>query len=493
MLRFPFARWVLALALAAGTQAARPCSVGAGYLRPSNFELVRQTPVIVRARAVSTEPAARDAEHPGAQPTVTFEVLDVIKGPSPGRTLKAMGYTERYEGASDPASFASPRPGAGSGACNAIDYRLGTSYLLFVIKGPSKDGTSIVGGEPFSRINEEAEADSPWLAAVRQYVRVGAIADYRARGTELRKVQTLAAKGLQPAVYPRALAPDIARHFLTPGTEMSYEDLMALYRRSASDPYARDGILWALAEAPKREARPMFEAMLHDGAWRSNIRQLSEFIGETEDHRLAAALLARLPGPSDRSGLRWPILRAAAAQADEREQPRMLRALREARPDERSLLLPWFVRHPSDEARAFLKRSTAGQYERDSDQTFALAAMGDPDVLDWARRTMDDPGEDAWMREYVVARSSLPQADELARQVIRQGDAARVRSLVEGVDRSIRPERCNRLADLVAQPSRPPKVLERLATTLRHCARDGDARAAGWLHDLGLPAESEDE
>ncbi len=474
----------IACALLAGAAAATACTLADGYLRPSNYELVRQTPRIVWARAVSS---SRSEEPKPGEPigTVNFEVLEVLKGTYPEKTLTADGDGVSYDGPGDLNSFDMARPGAQRGACNAYDYKIGTNYLLFLGNEPG-DTTGMVGGPPFSRVNEEAAEGSAWLATVRHYVRISLLEDGAAQRSALLELQVQVKLHSGDPRYPLLLESDIARHFRTPSAHMSYEELLALYRQPPPYRWFRSGVLWAMAKGPKPEARPLFASMVQSGRWRTEAGAVTEFITRTQDRRLAAQLLAQLPATHDR-WLRGSILTTAARVANASEQPRMLQALRSANAGERRVLAPWFVRYPSEAGTALLKRAVGSRYTQDTDLSLALASLGDADVLAWARQQMaiHPQPEHGWMAFYVIARSPLPQADELARQTIRQGDGEDpLMNLVQAYQDSNNPNRWARLADIVALRERGPKVNEWLQNVLKQQAEAGEPQAAELLRQL---------
>ena len=65
---------------------AQACSLRAGYLPPTNYELVRMVPTIVLARAVSTYAGNGTPNDPS---TVGFEVQEVVKGKTAAANIQA--------------------------------------------------------------------------------------------------------------------------------------------------------------------------------------------------------------------------------------------------------------------------------------------------------------------------------------------------------------------------------------------------------------------
>ena len=98
---------VAGLAFASHLAPTRACSTTAGYLMPSNFELVRDTQAIVLAKA--TRLAKKDDE----ASQVEFDVVQVLKGQVDVKTLTLFGHLQ-WCGESDPLDFSTARPGARS-------------------------------------------------------------------------------------------------------------------------------------------------------------------------------------------------------------------------------------------------------------------------------------------------------------------------------------------------------------------------------------------
>lgn len=96
--------------------------------------------------------------------------------------------------------------------------------------------------------------------------------------------------------------------------------------------------------------------------------------------------------------------------------PAMLEILRAAAPRHAYYLTSWFERHPSPEALPHLRR-LAGSPVQDF-AILALAAAGDPEVVERAIRVLSRPGRDdnPWAR-LTLARSPLPAAAEALRRL----------------------------------------------------------------------------
>ena len=226
--------WILAVTFFTADSFA--CSLAPGYLQPSNYDLVRATEAIVVAQAVSYGISPEAKSEYGAQ--FRFRVLVILKGRLE-KTELAIGGIDSYYGKSSDNDFRSARPGAFTGACNAYDYKVGGIFVLFLRKS---DSGWVVSGPPFTRINEEVDSvNSPWVAVIQHYVRIGAIGNYEVEKGELRKLQETAKKNTGNAVYPSGLSEDIESYFQRPYPTRSYGDLIALYNSYGTIPCRQAG------------------------------------------------------------------------------------------------------------------------------------------------------------------------------------------------------------------------------------------------------------
>ena len=104
----------------------------------------------------------------------------------------------------------------------------------------------------------------------------------------------------------------------------------------------------------------------------------------------------------------------------------MLKVLEGASLAEARVLAPWFARHPGPEALSHLWRLPIPSLHEDAALAEALAAAGDPEVLDMAldlrRRVKTE--DDAWAYA-ILARSPLPAAQEEALAILEEGGFAR--------------------------------------------------------------------
>jgi len=164
--------------------AALPCSVvvDEAHPRPTPQSLVRDADAIVVATPVRTiRLADRSHGFPALPPdafdvdefwngTMEMRVDETIKGDAGPRALALTGRlvdTDDFNRGSVP--YSSARPGAGSGACFAYEYRTGASYLLFLKR--SRTGALTPYWAALQPLNEQLrDGADPWLLWVREQV-----------------------------------------------------------------------------------------------------------------------------------------------------------------------------------------------------------------------------------------------------------------------------------------------------------------------------------
>lgn len=457
---------LLILGLLVSPAPSRACSVGLGFLIPSNYELVKETDAILLVEA--------DFFH-RAKGTFTLRVLEVLKGDFPAGTLTEGGM-ESYLGKGDEKDFRAARPGAYTGACNAHDYQVGKKFLIFVNK--TEDGWNI-SGPPFSRINEEVGGSrSPWAIAVRHYIRISSLDNYETEKARLRKLQAKARSGQDPVTYPAGLVEDIEKHFESTSPVKPYQDLLALYTGGSEE--TRNKVLWAFAWGKHPEAAPLFTDLVRSGQWVEHTSAVSTYVERTRSKDLAKVLLAAYPQIKDKYK-RAALTPVLVQMADEKDTEAMLAALRSADVQEASRLAAWFVRHPAKEATEILRRMLDRRYRARHNLAFALASLGDAEVLKWARETILSGSVDAWNGLHIVARSPLPEADVLARAVIQKGEPEDLVLLIQGYGESLNPNRWERLNDIIQRKTNAPEVEAWLWKTLEGMADKGDKRASKLL------------
>ena len=196
------------------------CSVVLGYVRPTNYELVKEADAIVLASAVSFERRS-DIRGGNAFGMFKFTVLEHIKGDFKEEFLSVEGDKD-LRSWGDPNDFSFTK--SDQGPCNPTDYKLKGKYVLFL---QNWKGKWSVGGPPFTRVNVLVEAtNAPWVKAVRKYARIAAINDYEKEKAALRELKAHALANDEDC--PKALIRDIDAHFGKPTPAKSFSDLRAL-------------------------------------------------------------------------------------------------------------------------------------------------------------------------------------------------------------------------------------------------------------------------
>lgn len=478
------------LALAAGSPASA-CTVVVGVPSPTNYEMVRVAPTIVLAKSVAWEPSD-DLERYEWGGAVRFEVEEVLKGDFRPAAVTLDGHLE-FAGQGPEDDFSRARPGAFAGKCHAGDYRLNHHYLLF-LEWDELNERWAISGEAFARVNEEVDVpDSPWLKAVRHYVRVTALGDYDKEKAALRSVRAKAAAGKAPKIYPKALVKDIDRHFQTPSMAKSPADLIDLYEHARSDKARRDA-LWGLAMNAPPAARTILRAQLLKETREDWLGPLGEYFSTVPDHKIVGPLSQTLDHLPLDSRSRQGLLRALSKAAVPADAPLMAELLREAAEiDEATILAQWFAA-PGNNPRIAIDilhrrlEDTPGDITRYQD---ALAVLGDPAAVAWAEERIGDRSDlwSPWSSARVLAFSPLPAADAAARRIIQSGCETCVDWLVMAfTDPFARgnPRRWDRLDDILRSQSTNAASLAKLKTAffyLRKLGTDEDKAMANRLFE----------
>lgn len=471
------------LALAAGSPA-WGCSVAASASPPTNYELVREAPVIVLAKSAGWEPSA------GA---VRFEVEEVLKGDFRPATVTLEGQLD-FAGRGSEDDFSQARPGAYAGSCLAYDYRLNHHYVLF-LEWEELNGKWSVHGPAFSRVNEEVDVPaSPWLTAVRQYLQVAALHDYDKEKLALRELREKAASEEGAKTLPKALAKDIDRHFQAPSLAKSPADLIGLYEHAGSDTVRREA-LWAIALNAPPAARDLLRAQILKETLPDRLTPLGIYFAAVPDHEILGPLAQNWDRLSSDSWTRTELLRALVKAAGPSDAPILAGLLRKASDDEQATLLAQWFASPGNDPRIAIDimhgrlEDTPGDFTRYQD---SLAVLGDPAVVAWAaeRIWLDPKLEIGQTAARVLAFSPLPAADAAARKVIETGGPQRTQWLVmaftDPLVANTNPRRWDRLEDILRTQSTNKPLLETLKTDffyLRRKGTDEDKAAANRLFE----------
>jgi hypothetical protein len=447
-----------------------------GYIRPTNYELVKEAEVIVLANALTFE--KKGATHGGKSFGVfRFKVSESIKGDCKEDFISVEG-DNNIRSWGDPDDFSFTK--GDHGPCNPTDYELKANYVLFLHKW--KDAW-FVGGPPFTRVNVLVEGpQAPWTRAVRHYARIAQLNDYDKEKAALHELRSRALAN--EADCPKGLAKDIDAHFKKPTPAKSFSDLKVLYERT-NDSQTREYVLWACSHGKKDEAKEFFRALLANGQWLTYTYPVCSYVAKlklTGFHDVFAAALRTNRLENERRML----LIALSGSAEESETPLMQRVLESTDKDEALILADWFVKHPSKESITRFAEWARKDYIENFQHTIALAGMGDTNVVDWAREFVKRSSKEEWLGYYVFAQSPLPGADVLARQVIQRGDSAPLVSLVQGYQDSRRADRLDRIKDIALLKKKSRKLIYWLRRTLGDWANAGDKQAETLLNQLPM-------
>ena len=453
------------------------CSPVMGYVRPTNYELVKEADAIVVAQAVSFK---SEKTHQGHHYGVfEFKIVENIKGSLKASSLSAEG-DDNIRSWGDPEDFSFNK--GDHGPCNATDYKLKAYYVLFL---EDWKGKWVVSGPPFTRINVMVEGtNAPWVKAVRQYARVASLDNYEQEKNGLGDVRARALA--KDPTCPIGLVKDIDAHFLKPTPAKSFADLKKLYDE-IKDPDTQEHVLWAFVRGKKEEAKAFVSGLMKGDDWKLYINPICSYISEFKlggFHEPLAAELAVTEKWFTRRMLLYGLVGTATTSQQDFMQS-VLESLKGTEvKEEAEILADWFISHPSPEAVKHYSALAQTNYAKAWKLTFKLAEMGDTNVIHWAQAFANKKSEESWMAYCVYARSPLLIADNLARGVIARGDSKELVWLVQGYDDSKRTNRLDRLREVVALKSKSRKLIYWLRRTLGDMAYHGDKQAEALLNKL---------
>ncbi|HEX5716189.1 MAG TPA: hypothetical protein VF179_08525 [Thermoanaerobaculia bacterium] len=198
------------------------------------------------------------------------------------------------------------------------------------------------------------------------------------------------------------------------------EKLAALYRAASGEEEKNRALWFLLAAQGPNELEPLLSAVGALGQ------------GSVRLERVARAFLT-CPSEEVRLNLAEHLDEELALPGDFLT---MLKVLEGASLAEARRLAPWFARNPGPEALSFLWRLPIPSLHLDPELAEALAASGDPEVLDMALDLRQRVAAEVYRWPYrVIARSPLPAALEEARAILEEGGFAQyqlMRELGEG-------------------------------------------------------------
>ncbi len=460
-----------------------------GYIRPTNYELVREAEAIVLAEAVSLEVAGE--EHGVRFGEFTFTVLEALKGQVNQKQFTAHGNTAAatWGNLND---FGYQKGDQGPG--NALNYQVGGKYVLFLER---IDERWIVTGPPFSRINVQvAGPDSPWTLAVRRYVEISRLLNYEEEKRALKRLRRRAEN--RESGCPHALKVDIDRHFAKPTEAKSFEDLRRLFYSTRSE-VNRARVLWAISRGKKREAADFVEQVAQSAGWKTYELGLPASIGTLELKR-CRGLMARWWFNMPPGNERQYVLSTVRKLCGPEDTPLMLRILQAANDEEVDEMGGWFVLHPTPLGIEAYRKRAGTDYSKGQRAPMSLAALGDPGVVAWALDTIRNPRKDDSPEYSILAISPLPEADLVARELIRAGDSPALVDLVQGYGEdylfleqpmSTNPHRWERLKEVMALEPKSGRLRYWLRASLWYLAEFGHEPAEELLQKLAPPLADE--
>lgn len=452
---------VVVAALVARATPAGACSLAAGFIAPTNVELVGQAEAIVVAQADGYTPRPNDLG------VFDFTVTQVLKGTGLRKGARlALEGSDAYGGRSPRDDFSRARRGAYAGGCVAYDYAVGKSFLLLLARSGSSWRPL---GAPFARVNEEVDpAGEPWLTAVAAYVRVLALPAARQDAAFAK----LAAQG-------GAIGDDVTAHLAAPTPGKPFAMLRRAYEREPGD---RSKLVLAIGKRGDPAARTFMRGLVDALAAgtlervdpRTAFDGIAAYYARVKDPRaLAAVAKIYIALGAAQQETRWPLMWLLIVHADATHLRAMETALAGASDEEAGRLGGYFARVRSPAAIAELARRTDGHYAERWQLALALAGAGDPQVVAWARqRLATTPDDNRWIAGYVIARSPLAIADAVAATIIQQGGSDLV-SLVQGYEEAAHPFAGRRLAE-IARHAPTPEVREWLDRTVAGRAQPFD-------------------
>lgn len=397
----------------------------------SNYHRVRETPLIVLARPVSTwevtELDPNRAPYSPTQTRVSFEVGRVLKGSYKKKTLTLAAWIVAGQPERTPEDdFLVARHFYFSANCEQNrGFSLNQWYVLFLERDrtPRSAGS---GGRLHWRLAEERRGrveelvdgpHSPWVLAVEHYAKIAAL---NARKSEL---EALVALQQQVIVDPnkaslRALVPDINVALCDARSGLTTEEVIALYR-GMNGSAERIQALNELANRQDLIALPVMREVLETGGPFEQWYPAVEFARRTRVRDLLPLLMTRLVGLSREE--QYPVLHAILVTAIDRDRTLVHSLIEPYYEYYYNWFALWFERHPSPDAVPGLTRfmpSPGESLSRVADH----AASGEPTSVLWALAHLEDPDTDTRQVAFqVLARSPLPQAVERACELIRAG------------------------------------------------------------------------
>lgn len=467
-------------------ETASACSIRGIFISPSNYELVGSTEVIILAKA---EKKSKKENY------LDFKVLRVLKGNIFAKNITIQGSTN-YAGKSTNGDFSKVRPGAMRGACNAYDYKLGASFLLFLNRFEDKWRVS---GPAFTRINEEiSNKQSPWLKAVNKYIEISSLNNYQKEKEFLKR--TLNDESLNIL----GLKDDLESHFSTLSSFKSFDDLISVYNKS-DDKNIRRLVLHSLNKGHSKKSKPIFEKLLEDDNWVDYSETITKYLRKEKSSEYTPLLVRTFINdvqinnkehseetPEEYQIRRlkenriFDILFSLTELAQDKHKGLMEDVLEVASEEQIAIISKWFGNHPTQKAILILRKIHGGNYTDNTDLTLSLASMGDIETLNWAKKNINKDIEYNWLVRYVIARSPLKEAENLAQKVITNKNLENINSLLEGYAESKNDNAVSNIIKVLQKYPNNKKLNTRAIYTLTSLENNGNNEAVEYLKSLRL-------
>jgi len=452
-------------------------SVGRGFFLLSNFELTRQADAIILAKAIKFEKKKKGFISFGA---IHLTVVARLKGDYKDKSFVTFGSTGKFYGRSRRGDFSRARGGTYTGMGVAWDFRIGQHYLLFLRKKGDKWHT---GSPALSRTQEEIDPDdSPWLVAVKLYIEIAAMKDYKKEKTALKQLAAKVAAGGDPKKYPPGLADDIKRHCAKPSPQKSHKDLMAFWKSAKNDDERRK-VLYAVAQAGHKESQPFVRGLIGDAkfGW-----PLLEYAVKFKDGHCVEPIASHF---FEGRYLRTSVAQKVVKIAGKPHAKTMLRMLKACKTENEMWVVSfYFERYPSKEALAILTAAVGGEYNKKVRLTENLARMGDEDVVRWALQLRKSGEEKERTRAlYLLGASPTKTADTAVRKLIAEGDDNTVQYLFYAhysCDKHKHPKRWERLEAIVARGRKSPAIAKQMKAYLERGLESSTPASVKALKEL---------
>lgn len=465
------------------------CSRAEAALAPSNFESVMLADAVVLARIEAVELRGKSPE---AGWLARFSVIETLSGSVPEGSFE-LATRGAARDLSRGESFQDGRAGEDCVSCSCVyTYEPGGSYL-FLLQHGYAGGWMLVDQalRPTERISGP---DSPWLAAVREYLTIARDPDSVSRRRRLLALRERATKGEVLGEAAPLLVEDIDAHLSSPHYSKSFEELVALYEASRDEDSARR-VLWALAVHKDSRVDAYF-AGLRERALRGELRgergeatQLAPIVARaTQGKSLEAVqdLVALFPRLGEEAhGVRFQIAGALHEVCSQAPRTWVLAVAADADEEELGGLVGSYRGPICEPAVDEVRRRVAGEYGiAGSDFRLALARAGDAGLARWADAQLATDAAAESVAAYLLAVSPGAEADAAIRRRIEEADDAVLAELAPVLVADDVVARDERLALLAARLETASGAYPRLRAALSDWRREWPERVDPVLRAL---------